>query len=168
MNIKKVLCRITIIVLTVAVTALVLRFIVFGKTVPTAADAVDKRTVILVTEEERGFILNEMRTFLSGTQGILQAVLNQDIEDVALVARSLGINIVHDIPKGLIGKLPLSFKKLGMGVHNDFDRLALDAEDLEDFDQILEQLNQILISCVECHYAYRLETELAISNQVER
>ena len=82
MNLKNVLCSTIIIVLTVAVTALVLRFIVFGQTKAVNQSAIDQRITVIVTETERAFILSRMRNMLVGTQLILQASLNKDMPSI--------------------------------------------------------------------------------------
>ncbi|KHD09137.1 hypothetical protein PN36_12710 [Candidatus Thiomargarita nelsonii] len=154
MKIKKLLCGTIIIILTVAVTALVLRFIVLGQTLP--ASQADKRTAIIVTEAERTFMLANMRAMLVGTQQILQASLNQDMPAVIAAAELLGMKKTHHTSSGLTGKLPLGFKKLALSTHRAFDQIALDGKDLGDKEHSLEQLNEILARCVACHAAYRL------------
>jgi len=156
MNLKKNLCGAIIIILTVAVTALVLRFIVLGQTLP--GSQADKRTAIIVTEAERTFMLGDMRAMLAGTQQILQASLNQDMPAVIAAAELLGMKKAHHAPSGLRGKLPIGFKKLALGSHHAFDQIALDGKDFGDSEHSLEQLNEILGRCVACHAAYRLET----------
>lgn len=157
---KKFFCATIIIVLTVAVTALALRFIVLGQTLQADEAAVDKRTAIIVTEAERAFMLGEMRAMLVGTQQILQASLNQDMPAIVKAAELLGMKKTHHAPSGLMGKLPLGFKKLALSTHHAFDQIALDGKDLGDIEHSIEQLNEILGRCVACHAAYRLETNL--------
>ena len=41
-------------------------------------------------------------------------------------------------------KLPLEFKKLGMGTHKAFDQLALDAADLGDKGHTMQQLGELM------------------------
>ncbi|MEN8218813.1 MAG: hypothetical protein ABFS56_21055 [Pseudomonadota bacterium] len=155
---KKFLCSAIIIVLLGAVTALVLRFIVFGQTQPASQTAADKRTVVIVTEAERAFILGEMRTKLAGIQQILQAGLNQDMPAIVAAAEPLGMKGANNAPRGLMSKLPLAFKKLGLSSHRAFDQIALDGKDLGDVEYSLGQLNDVLGNCVACHAAFRLQT----------
>jgi len=159
MTLKNVLCSTTIIVLTVAVTALVLRFIVFGQTKIADQSAIDQRTTVIVTETERAFILSEMRAMLVGTQRLLQASLNKDMPSVVETAQSLGMKTMGEVPQGLMGKLPLAFKQLGLSVHHAFDQIALDAKDLGDNQHTLFQLQEMLQSCVACHASYKLPTD---------
>ncbi len=140
MNLKNVLCRTIIIMLTVAVTALVLRFIVFGQTKAVNQSAIDQRITVIVTETERAFILSRMRNMLVGTQLILQASLNKDMPSIVETAQSLGMETIDDAHRKLMNKLPLAFKQLGLSVHRAFDKIALDAKDLGDNQHTLYQL----------------------------
>jgi mono/diheme cytochrome c family protein len=63
------------------------------------------------------------------------------------------------MPGTLIGKLPLEFKKMGFDTHSQFTQLALDAEQLGDGAQTLEQLGTLLENCVACHAIYKFEIE---------
>jgi cytochrome c556 len=58
-------------------------------------------------------------------------------------------------------KLPLDFKQLGMGTHKAFDQLAIDAKDLGDKQQTIEQLGQLMNNCVACHKLYRIDLAIA-------
>ena len=60
------------------------------------------------------------------------------------------------VPPALIGKLPLTFKKLGFAAHSQFDQLALDAEQLGDPLHTREQLTDLMNNCVACHATYSL------------
>ena len=157
MNLKNSSCVITIVVLTVAVSVLVLRFIVFGQT--KAADQTDQRITVMVTETERDFMLSEMRAMLVGIQQIMQASFSKDMSSIVEIAQSLGVKTMSDIPPGIMGKLPLTFKKLGLGVHYTFDQIALDAKDLGDEQHTLHQLQKMLQSCTACHASYKLSTK---------
>jgi cytochrome c556 len=56
-----------------------------------------------------------------------------------------------------MGKLPMEFKQLGFDTHTKFDQLALDAEQMGDKDQVLEQVGKLMQNCVACHAAYRID-----------
>ena len=159
MNLRNISCVITIVVLTIAVSVLVLRFIVFGQTKAAAQTAIDQRITVIVTETERHFILSEMRSMLIGTQQIMQASLSKNMSSIVEIAQSLGIKTMGDIPPGIMGKLPLAFKQLGLGVHRTFDQIALDAKDLADEQHTLNQLQKMLQSCTACHASYKLSTK---------
>jgi hypothetical protein len=60
------------------------------------------------------------------------------------------------VPAGLAAKLPLEFKTLGHSVHEDFDRIAMDAEAMDDVRLSLRQLGETMKKCVACHAAYQI------------
>ncbi|MCR4300316.1 MAG: hypothetical protein NUV51_01765, partial [Sulfuricaulis sp.] len=62
----------------------------------------------------------------------------------------------HAVPPGLAAKLPLEFKTLGHSVHNDFDRIAMDAVAMNDVQLSLRQLGKTMNKCVACHATYQI------------
>jgi hypothetical protein len=143
---------IALLLLTVA--GLLLKFVVLGKT----EMAGDGRKAIILDPSERAVVLNEMRQFLAGIQGILDAANRGDAQAIANIARPLGMSASHHVPFGLAAKLPLEFKTLGYGVHSDFDRLAMDADAMRDVGLSLRQLSNTMKKCVACHAAYQIAT----------
>lgn len=141
--------------------------LIFGLLLATGASAqdapaigqADERRAIALNPAERAVILLEMRQFLSGVQGIVDAVIRDDAKAVAATARSLGKKAAQEVPVSVKARLPKDFKQLGSGVHGDFDQMAADAEKLGSTKQSLGQLNAILQKCVSCHGAFRLENE---------
>ena len=131
------------------------KFIIQGST----TTSVDGRTTIHLTDSERHLILEEMRGFLAATQQIITHVAADDLEKAAVAAKKVGRAAQAEVPGSLMGKLPITFKKLGFDTHTKFDQMALDAESLEDGNYTLEQLSQLMQNCVACHSAYRLEVE---------
>ena len=146
-------CWILSLLLAVAVAAMGYLFIVKGETV----QASDGRLAIVLPEGERDLVLEEMRAFLSAVQGITNAVNNDNFEDAAAQARKVGRAAQRGVPISLMKRLPLEFKKLGLGTHKAFDQLAMDAADLGDKAHTLEQLATLMQNCVACHAAYRID-----------
>lgn len=146
----------TIIALLLAVIAAMgYKFLVAGKTVTVAAD---NRTAIVLEPAERALILQEMRGFLGVVQTVT-AALSQEQVDMLIIARAArgqGMAAAGAVPPTLAAKLPLEFKTLGHSVHSDFDRIALDAEDLKDAGHTLKQLSDTLSKCVACHATYQI------------
>lgn len=99
-----------------------------------------------------------MRHLLIATQEIVDAAVDNDMTRVAAVARKVGMADVHNIPAEihgpLVGKLPLAFKRLGFGVHEGMDAIALDAEGVGDRDHTLKQLSELMNKCIACHASY--------------
>jgi hypothetical protein len=121
------------------------------------AESDDGRTAILLDANERNLVLAEMRAFLTSVQKINQGVAEDNMELVAEYARKSGKAAQGEVPGTLVGKLPLQFKKLGGDTHAKFDQLAMDADDLGDRDQALEQLSTLMENCVACHATYRID-----------
>lgn len=119
--------------------------------------AEDGRKAIVLAPAERGLILTEMRSFLSGIQTITTALTQEDMKTVANTARSLGRAATHEVPPALMAKLPLEFKQLGFSVHGDFDQIALDAESLGDPKHTLGQVGAMMQKCVACHSTFQLQ-----------
>lgn len=149
------LCWALVLVFASATLALVYLFVIRGTTVP----ASDGRQAILVSPGERDLVLGEMRAFLIAVQGISQAVVDQDVEAAVRAARAVGGAAQQGVPPGLVGKLPLDFKRLGFDTHARFDQLALNTEQFGDTSQVLPELAALLQNCTACHAAYRIDLE---------
>ena len=147
------ICWASVVVLALISTGIAYKFIIQGK----VAESTDGRTAILLEKNERDLVLSEMRVFLGSIQQITSGIADDDMKLVAEYARKSGRDAQMEVPGSLIGKLPLSFKKLGFDTHAKFDELALDAEQLGDRDHTLSQMNDLLKNCVACHAAYRFE-----------
>ena len=115
----------------------------------------DSRTAILLTEDERNLVLEEMRTFLDTVRSITVSMSKEDMAKVAESARKVGMAASGEVPPELTAKLPLQFKMLAMKVHKGFDQIALDATDMGDKQQALEQLGALMGNCVACHAIYQ-------------
>ncbi|MBU0500593.1 MAG: hypothetical protein KJ558_13975 [Gammaproteobacteria bacterium] len=139
----------------IATLTLSYTFLIQGKTGPSS----DGRTAIILTPGERDLVLTEMRAFLTAVQAIIDKANQKDAPGIVKAARAVGMQTAGAVPVSLMGKLPLAFKELGMGTHHRFDQLALDAEQMEDTQQVLMDLSVLLNNCIACHAAYRIEAE---------
>ena len=54
-----------------------------------------------------------------------------------------------------MAKLPMTFKKMGMGVHQSFDDLAVKVPSLNQ-KQILTEVDRIMTTCVACHETFKI------------
>ncbi len=117
----------------------------------------DGRTAILLTASEREFVLAEMRGLLEAVETITSELSKPNMEGVAVAAKSVGMGSAGGEPVTLIAKLPLDFKKLGMGTHRAFDDLAMEADDMGDGAVVLGKLSEILSRCTTCHAGYRFD-----------
>ena len=139
-------------VLLGVIAAMGYTFLVTGKTVP----AEDRRIAIVLEPAERSLVLTEMRGFLIAVQAITEAVTRTDARAIAAAARPMGMAAAGGVPATLAAKLPLEFKQLGHGVHEDFDRIALDIEAMGDVKHAHTQLSETLKKCVACHALYQI------------
>jgi hypothetical protein len=117
----------------------------------------DGRIAVQVTADERALVLREMRGFVEGLQALTAGLAANDMKAVAAAARTMGTAHSHDIAPGLLGKLPLEFKRLAFRVHGAFDTIALDAEAMAMPSHTLAQLAAALQGCAACHAAYALD-----------
>ena len=146
-------CWFSVVILAVLLLGTVYKFMIEGST----RASTDNRLAIQLTAGEKDLVLAEMRAFLASVQQITQGVSSKDMQLIASSARTVGLAAQQGVPGSLMGKLPLSFKKLGRDTHAQFDLLALDAEQLEDEEHSLSQLGALMQNCVACHATYRLE-----------
>lgn len=123
------------------------------------APATDGRRTILLSSAERDLVLGEMRTMLGSVQGIVQGVHTKDLKKVAAAARASGMAAAVDLEPGLMAKLPLEFKQLGMSVHRGFDELADATDRGGNAGDALGRLEVQLVTCVACHASYRIDVE---------
>ena len=151
------LCWTLSILLAVSTAYMGYKFVLTGAVAPST----DGRQAILLDESERNLVLGEMRMFLSSVQKITDGVSKNDMEIVVKAAREVGLAAQQAVPGSLVGKLPLSFKKLGFDTHRKFDALALDAKELGDPQHALEQLSTLMNNCVACHSTYKINGALS-------
>ena len=121
-----------------------------------AANEVDTRRILPLTEHQRDHVLTEMRALLSGTQNILDALSKEDMTTVAREARSLGIGMAHKGEDHLKAVLPKEFMQMGMSVHKAFDQISADAESMKDTKHTLRQLGKAMQTCNACHAGYQI------------
>lgn len=136
-----------------AIAVMAYVFLIAGKTTVTAEDP---RRAIVLDPPERALVLTEMRGFLTAVQRITDAAVRNDAAAIAAAAKPMGMAAAGDVPPTLAAKLPLEFKQLGHSVHQDFDRIALDAEAMGDARHSLTQLGETLGKCVACHAMYQI------------
>lgn len=132
-----------------------LTLLILFSTINTAIAQKDARQAITLTEEERSLVLIEMRNFLSSVQEITMALSKGDMQQVSKSAKKMGMSEQEGMPESVRKKLPMEFKMLGMKTHKAFDQLAMDAKEMEDKQQALEQLGTLMANCVSCHASFK-------------
>jgi len=127
-----------------------------------SANEFDSRQAIELNEENKAQLLSNMRGALSTTQLIMNALAANDMKAVAEHARVLGFKVRQAKgPNALHTVLPKSFKMLGKAMHQNFDKIAEDAETLQDSKHTLQQLAGALNSCQGCHATFRIDSPSA-------
>lgn len=120
------------------------------------AAADDEREVVIVRPKERTRILGEMRKYLGGLQEINDALSKEEWTVVAATARTMGTIAIYDVISFMPRARTQRFREIGFSVHDDFDRIAADAEKLKDARHTLRQLSVTMKKCVLCHESYQL------------
>ncbi|OOZ38051.1 hypothetical protein BOW53_16685 [Solemya pervernicosa gill symbiont] len=149
-------CSVVVVLLLFVTGGLIYKFLVQGS----VEEASDGRAAIQLTHSEKDLVLTEMRSFLQSVQAITVGLSSDDMDAVALNARTVGMAAQQGVPVSLMGKLPLEFKRLGVDTHKKFDLLALNAEQLGDSMATLKELSVLMQNCVACHEVYRLDAVL--------
>lgn len=151
--------KITIVALFISLVAnavLIYKFFYQGEKVELAKDG---RTEIKMPEENREFIMKEMRGFLESVQQINEGIAKNDPQIIAKVEKQSGTCKINEVPQGMIRSLPLGFKEMGFNTHELFDAMAKMAQKNYDRQQIQEKMNQLLNNCVSCHKTYKITAE---------
>lgn len=117
----------------------------------------DGRISVKLTKDEKNRVLGEMRLLLSGVQMILAAALDNNLKVVEKTATSLGMKVATEEDPSLLAKLPIDLKKIGLGVHRRFDKLADKAHSGATKEEVIREVSEIMLTCVGCHEAYRLD-----------
>lgn len=123
------------------------------------AEGVDQRQALLLNEMQRDHLLGEMRLLLTGTSAILEALSQEDMAAAARHARSLGMEMPHKMEGHMEDVMPEQFMRMGMAVHQAFDKIAQDAESGKDTRHMLQQLSRALGHCTACHAIYQIGTQ---------
>lgn len=134
----------------------------FASTAPNANEY-DQRQVLPLTQAQQAHVLTEMRSLLTGIQGVVSALVTDDMDAVAKHARPLGMGMKQKPEKQLHSVLPKAFKMQGKSIHMTFDSIADDAEKMKDPKHTLKQVSEILQKCQGCHESYRIEISNASS-----
>ena len=111
---------------------------------------------ILVTVEEREFMLNEMRFFLDMMYISTDALSRGDMATVARAARRRGTEEMAREPRGLYEKLMPAYRISIEETRKQIDQLADDAEKVGEPQATIKRFSQILYQCNFCHSTFQL------------
>ena len=139
-------------------------FFLFAFSISSAlAEEPDARQTVPLTEDQRNLVLTEMRHLLSGVETIIKAVAKNNMSAVADAASALGANMENHSEHTLHEVLPKEFMRLGMSMHQDFDKIAADAMALKDSRHTLAQLGETMSKCNSCHALYQIRASVTVS-----
>lgn len=153
---NKVFITILLLISLLINIGLVYLFVIKGETVETE----DSRIAIKMSEDNRDFVLLEMRDFLESVQQINEGLLENDSMKIIKAAEKSGGSVIDHAPKGLLKSLPSNFKKLGFSTHDIFDDIAKSTKENFDKKSVNIQLNTLLNKCVACHQSYKISQVL--------
>ncbi len=89
----------------------------------------DERVSIMMSEENRDFVMAEMRTFVESVQQINAGILYNDPDLIIKAGERSGNGAKECAPEGLVQTLPLPFKKIGFATHDLFDQIAVSTQE---------------------------------------
>jgi len=156
MNAKKI-SLIAIFLWVATISFLGYRFI--KGNVKSAESMEDTRLAITLTPGEKSLVLGEMRTMLRSVQGIIDGLDQNNMELVSESALESGTEHMVDMDPRVMMKLPLSFKKLGVGSHKYYDEIAAVAQSDGSQKKIISMLNSQLQTCIACHETFQFINE---------
>ena len=134
----------------------VLSFMVFKFISGSVEPYQDGRESVVLTADERNLILDEMRQFLVSVQAVSQAITENDMEKVGVLAHKAGMAAEEGTPGSLLSKIPLTMKKMGFGVRGQFDEIAEISKSGQDGIIVRQKLDALMNTCIACHTLYRL------------
>lgn len=118
---------------------------------------VGNRMTIVLSEEDRELVLDEMRTMLSSTQQIIDGLSRGDRQQVVQAAKVAGMGSAIDLDPNFLAKLPLDFKTLGFSMHSDMDAISGAASKGASERELSGMLGATLNKCVGCHSAWEIK-----------
>ncbi len=116
----------------------------------------DGREAIILDDESRAFVVQEMQQFVNGLRQALIALSQDDMKSVSAAVRPLGMQGMSSAPPNLMSSVPEGFRQIGMPIHMAFDKIADAAETGATTKEILTSLGAAMDRCVACHAAYRI------------
>lgn len=101
-----------------------------------------------------------MRGLLESVQDMLDASAEGDRARFSAAARRAGMNGPEKdhIPVNLATKLPIEFKKLGLGTHRAFDKIAAEVPERDMATFAAKRLGEMMTNCTACHSTFRIKS----------
>lgn len=132
---------------------LVYLFFIKGETIKST----DNRIAIVMSEDNKDFVLAEMRDFLESVQKINEGILNDNYQIITDAGKKSGGSVIEHAPIGLLKSLPSGFKSLGFSTHDIFDDFSNITQEKYNQKNAQQRLNKLLNNCIACHSSYKIE-----------
>jgi len=152
---KKIFFLVTLSVSIILNIGLVYLFFIKGETIKST----DNRTAIIMSKDNKAFVLKEMRDFLESVQQINEGILNNNSQLIIDAGKKSGGSVIERAPKGLMKSLPSGFKSFGFSTHKIFDDFSSITQENYDKNNTQQQLNKLLNNCISCHRSYKIEVK---------
>lgn len=126
-----------------------------------AAEWTDTREPTARTEEERAFVLGQMRLFLTAVTEIEDGLGAGDMDHVAREATARGRKATTTLvrPPTIAAKESDSWKALIVTMRSGFDQIADQATAHAPVQQINKTLADTMHTCIACHQTYRITVD---------
>ncbi len=122
-----------------------------------AEEPLDTREVLLLTEEQREHVLDEMNGFLSSVQGIIEGIAENDLEIVAEAAAESSPKKPGEMAGIMKGVRPLQFKSMGAETRKGFLQITEQAQSGARTEEIASTLHETMNYCNACHATYQIQ-----------
>jgi len=144
--------KLIIVVLFVIIAGLLYKFVIAGDTRPVP----NERIAIELSPAERAQQLAQMRDYELAVQEIVQGLVKDDKRQIEGAAIPVGSKAMKRIHITTMAKLPYKYKQATIGMHRDFDRIAIMAHQGKDAKTIQLKLADSMNRCISCHSSYKL------------
>ena len=126
-----------------------------------SAETTDTREAVQRTEQEKAFILDQMRLLLSSIVEVEDGLGSSDMDQVAREAAARGRKANANLarPQGLAAKESDAWKAMFASVRTGFDTIADKAKAGAPSLEINKMLADTMRNCVACHQTYRIEVQ---------
>ncbi|BBU63380.1 hypothetical protein MSC49_33150 [Methylosinus sp. C49] len=131
----------------------------FVSSVATRGEDADRRVAIVLTAEEKAFVLGQMRLFVESIERIVSSLAAGDRTTAAEAAAARGgkrFQAENVMPATLGAKFPEMWRSFGQPMRKGFDELADGLAQGEPESRALARLGETMRNCVSCHQSYRI------------
>ncbi|MEA1941161.1 MAG: hypothetical protein U9P68_02820 [Pseudomonadota bacterium] len=122
-----------------------------------AASHPDPRAAVVLTAQERLHIVDQMTLFLEGSQIIMEAGAQGDLDRLREAAGDMARRQQDPMGPRVRAKLPDSFREMGRLLRQDLSAIAALPDDTP-IAEAQAAAAAAMYTCLACHGSYRIET----------